>query len=89
MGRENLEDYNASFLIILETWEAVALSAFAGKSSKPIDIAELLVTDSFHPLVSDPYPKGTSLDFGRPSEIRPVPYVPPAGCGSVRGSKLA
>lgn len=45
MGRENLEDYNAVFLIQLESWEAAiksGLSARAEKRYQPIDIARLL-----------------------------------------------
>jgi hypothetical protein len=44
MGRENMEDYNADFLCMLETWEAgVGFgSARAEQARKPIDIAKLL-----------------------------------------------
>lgn len=46
MGRENLEDYNANFLIQLESWEAAMKSglfpACAGKTPDAIDIARLL-----------------------------------------------
>lgn len=46
MGRENLEDYNASFLIQLESWEAAIKSAllpsFDGKMGQPIEVAKLL-----------------------------------------------
>ena len=44
MGRENLEDYNADFLCMLETWEAgsVFLAASAAKPTQPLDIARLL-----------------------------------------------
>jgi len=45
MGRENMEDYNADFLCMLETWEAgvrfLETPAKAGVI-KPIKIAELL-----------------------------------------------
>lgn len=46
MGRENLEDYNAVFLIQLESWEAAIKSglvrAAPRKEAQPIDIASLL-----------------------------------------------
>jgi ParB family chromosome partitioning protein len=46
MGRENLEDYNAVFLIQLEAWEAgIKSGLFSGRPEKrrqPIDIARLL-----------------------------------------------
>ena len=44
MGRENLEDYNADFLCMLETWEAGArfLSLRAGEKVQPLEIAHLL-----------------------------------------------
>jgi hypothetical protein len=42
--RENMEDYSASFLVLLETWEAAAafVGASAPQDSQPIDIARLL-----------------------------------------------
>lgn len=45
MGRENLEDYNAVFLIQLESWEAAIKSGLSGRPEKapqPTDIANLL-----------------------------------------------
>lgn len=46
MGRENLEDYNAAFLIQLESWEAAIKSRLVpfakGGSPQPIDVAKLL-----------------------------------------------
>jgi len=46
MGRENLEDYNADFLTMLETWEAGIVFCptlnVGGKSGQPIEIARLL-----------------------------------------------
>jgi ParB/RepB/Spo0J family partition protein len=43
MGRENMEDYNADFLCMLETWEAgIKFRLHEDKKSKPIDIAKLL-----------------------------------------------
>jgi hypothetical protein len=46
MGRENLEDYNASFLIQLESWEAAIKSGFGSlvkeQKAQPIAIAGLL-----------------------------------------------
>lgn len=43
MGRENMEDYNADFLVMLETWEAaVKFRAPALGKPQPIDIARLL-----------------------------------------------
>ena len=47
MGRENLEDYNAAFLIQLESWEAASksglvLSAKADREPQPIEIAKTL-----------------------------------------------
>ena len=40
MGRENLEDYNADFLTMLETWEAAAPRD--AQTTQPIEIAKLL-----------------------------------------------
>jgi ParB-like chromosome segregation protein Spo0J len=43
MGRENMEDYNADFLVMLETWEAAV--GFAGRArleKQPTDIARVL-----------------------------------------------
>jgi hypothetical protein len=44
MGRENLEDYDSSFLIQLESWEAALKSGLLpiGNSPQPIAIAKLL-----------------------------------------------
>jgi hypothetical protein len=47
MGRENLEDYNASFLIQLESWEAASQSGLIGslrneREPQSIDIAKML-----------------------------------------------
>jgi ParB-like nuclease domain len=44
MGRENLEEYNSDFLIMLETWEAAAVFApsVRGTSKQPIELARLL-----------------------------------------------
>jgi ParB/RepB/Spo0J family partition protein len=43
MGRENLEDYNAEFLTMLETWEAgVKFSSASEKSGEAVAIARLL-----------------------------------------------
>ncbi len=43
MGRENLEDYNADFLVMLETWNAAeTFSRRVAENPKPIDIAMLL-----------------------------------------------
>jgi hypothetical protein len=45
MGRENLEDYNAAFLIQLEAWEAAIRSGLLPECSgkrQVIDIARLL-----------------------------------------------
>ena len=44
MGRENMEDYNADFLCMLETWEAAAkfLSSSNEKTSQAVDVAQLL-----------------------------------------------
>lgn len=46
MGRENLEDYNAVFLIQLESWEATIKSGLVpstlGKKVQPLEIATLL-----------------------------------------------
>lgn len=44
MGRENLDEYSASFPVLLETWEAAAkfLTAVDGKRVQAIDIARLL-----------------------------------------------
>jgi len=44
MGRENMEDYNADFLTMLETWEA-AVAHFTSmdvNSANPIEIAKIL-----------------------------------------------
>src|SRR5215469_4227951 len=45
MGRENLEDYDSSFLIQLESWEAavksgLVRSASAEQASQPLEIAK-------------------------------------------------
>lgn len=44
MGRENMEDYNADFLCMLETWEAGAkfYSTTVEKQTQPIAVAKLL-----------------------------------------------
>ena len=43
MGRENMEDYNANFMVMLETWEAaLKFSRIAWKKSQPTDIARKL-----------------------------------------------
>jgi hypothetical protein len=43
MGRENLEDYNADFLTMLETWEAaIKFSPGPAKKLQPVEIARLL-----------------------------------------------
>ena len=43
MGRENLEDYNADFLVMLETWEAATgFRRDPGEKTEMIDIARLL-----------------------------------------------
>jgi uncharacterized small protein (DUF1192 family) len=43
MGRENLEDYNADFLVMLETWEAaIEFRRRDGEKSETIDNARLL-----------------------------------------------
>jgi hypothetical protein len=57
MGRENLEDYNADFLVMLETWESARayLSAFARKTPQSVEVAHLLgwtrglAWQEFHP----------------------------------------
>jgi ParB-like nuclease domain len=52
MGRENLEDYDASFLIQLEAWEAALksglLSVRAEKVPQPFEIAKLLGWTAAH-----------------------------------------
>jgi hypothetical protein len=44
MGRENMEDYNADFLCMLETWEAAVKfrSPTGERKAQPIEIARLL-----------------------------------------------
>jgi len=44
MGRENLEDYNADFLCMLETWEAGVkfLARARDQTTQPLDIAKVL-----------------------------------------------
>ena len=44
MGRENLEDYNADFLTMLETWEAGVRwsELFRAQSAQPIEVSKLL-----------------------------------------------
>jgi ParB/RepB/Spo0J family partition protein len=46
MGRENLEEYNTNFLVMLETWEAAVVfnerPTMKGHSAQAIDIARLL-----------------------------------------------
>ena len=54
MGRENLEDYDSSFLIQLESWEAAIKSNLlperSGKNAQALDIAKLLGwTEVSHP----------------------------------------
>jgi hypothetical protein len=62
MGRENLEDYNAVFLIQLESWEAALKSGLAfgtpNKTPQAIDIARLLgwtrrASQGGHAIVND------------------------------------
>ena len=50
MGRENGEDYNADFLVMLETWEAAIkfLGAKAPKTDKPLKIAQFLGWTRLH-----------------------------------------
>mgnify|MGYP006906478808 FL=1 len=45
MGRENMEDYNADFLSMLETWEAAVgySPSMDGDKNQPVEIAKLLV----------------------------------------------
>ena len=44
MGRENMEDYNADFLVMLETWEAAAafIAGARPEKSQPIDVSRLI-----------------------------------------------
>jgi hypothetical protein len=43
MGRENMEDYNADFLTMLETWEAASVFESPDSGVKqPLEIAKLL-----------------------------------------------
>jgi len=43
MGRENMEDFNAEFLVMLESWEAaVKFTVRTGKSAQPTEAAKLL-----------------------------------------------
>lgn len=45
MGRENMEDYNADFLTMLETWEAAVAHLFPsmdGNKTQPVEIAKRL-----------------------------------------------
>ena len=44
MGRENMDDYNADFLTMLETWDAAVnfWPSRDGQAYQPIDIANLL-----------------------------------------------
>jgi hypothetical protein len=45
MGRENLDEYQTSFLVLLETWEAAVAfvsGAAAPKRAQPLDIARVL-----------------------------------------------
>lgn len=49
MGRENMEDYNADFLAMLETWEAaVRFVRRAGQKGEPIEIASILGWTNIH-----------------------------------------
>lgn len=49
MGRENLEDFNAEFPIMLETWEAATkFSALARTDVQAVDIARLLGWTEVH-----------------------------------------
>ena len=59
MGRENLEDYNADFLCMLETWEAAReyeVERVGAQDVKNLDIARLL---------------GWTRTQARPGEVRP------------------
>lgn len=47
MGRENMEDYNADFLTMLETWEA-AFDFLKNQTRQPIEIARLLGWTQLH-----------------------------------------
>ena len=44
MGRENMADYNADFLTMLQTWDAAVAfwPSKDGQAYQPIDIANLL-----------------------------------------------
>ena len=44
MGRENMSDYNADFLTMLQTWDAAVgyMPSKDGKPYQPIDIANFL-----------------------------------------------
>ena len=44
MGRENMSDYNADFLTMLQTWDAAVqhLESRDATSSQPVEIANLL-----------------------------------------------
>ena len=44
MGRENMADYNADFLTMLQTWDAAVqhLELRDGQAYQPIDITDLL-----------------------------------------------
>jgi ParB-like chromosome segregation protein Spo0J len=50
MGRENMEEYNAEFILMLETWEAgsVFCPSVDGRSKQPIDVARLLGWTATH-----------------------------------------
>lgn len=50
MGRENMEEYNADFILMLETWEAgsVFCPYVDGQSRQPIDVAKLLGWTTVH-----------------------------------------
>ena len=50
MGRENTEDYNADFMVMLETWEAAENFLWPlGEAQIPPDIARLLGWVRPHP----------------------------------------
>ncbi len=70
MERENMADYNADFLTMLETWDAAVqhLESRDGEAEQPVDIAILLGwtqarTDSDRPQMNRTRAKWISLEW--------------------------
>lgn len=71
MGRENLEDYNADFLVMLESWEAADkfLSGQRRTLAEPIDIASLLGWLDLHIVRGSPQLDDTARACSQTSKL--------------------